>query len=288
VLNDVEPLPVHKVARRTDTHWHHVRVRSIERGELNDPFAVRRVWTWRERQTEPVEEWLVIRREAKNRYNYSLSNAPVDTSIERLAWLKCQRYFVERANQDAKSEAGWDELVARKYRGWEHHLALVVLAVWFAALTKWEWACEIIRDPALGPTACCPSAASTLDGQHPPAVACCWSLAAAHTRAGNRTRRRAFRQSHSFACQSAEAPKTGDRTGLCTTIMCHCQINLTLNYLRVPFPYKRLIRTTNLLERFFREFRSRADEIGCFGSQAQAETLFYLILQREKAKHAVA
>lgn len=66
------------------------------------------------------------------------------------------------------------------------------------------------------------------------------------------------------------------------------KFDLTLNYLRVPFPRKRLIRTTNLLERFFREFGSRADEIGCFGSQTQAETLFYLILEREKAKHAVA
>ena len=64
--------------------------------------------------------------------------------------------------------------------------------------------------------------------------------------------------------------------------------DLTLNYLRVSFPHKRMIRTTNLLERFFREFRSRADEIGCFGSQAQAETLFYLILRRDKAKRAVA
>ena len=64
--------------------------------------------------------------------------------------------------------------------------------------------------------------------------------------------------------------------------------NLTLNYLRVPFPHKHLISTTNLLERFFREFRSRTDEIGCFAAQEQAETLFYLILQREKAKHAVA
>lgn len=63
--------------------------------------------------------------------------------------------------------------------------------------------------------------------------------------------------------------------------------DLTLNYLRVPFPHKKLIRTTNLLERFFREFRNRADEIGCFGSQAQAETLFYLVMKREKAKHAV-
>jgi SRSO17 transposase len=149
VLNGVQPCPVQRVARRDDTTWARVRVRSIERGELNDPFAVRRVWILRDEQTEPVEEWLVIRHEAKNRYNYSLSNAPVDASTEDLAWLKCQRYFVERANQDAKSEAGWDELEARKYRAWEHHLALVILAVWFAAQTKWEWALTVNRDPAL-------------------------------------------------------------------------------------------------------------------------------------------
>ena len=64
--------------------------------------------------------------------------------------------------------------------------------------------------------------------------------------------------------------------------------DLTLTYRRLPFPQPRLIRTTNLLERFFREFRRRADELGCFGSPAQAETLLYLIMQREKAKHTVA
>ena len=149
VRNDVKPYKVHQVARRADTIWKRVRVRPIERGELNDPFAVRRVWTLREGEPEPVEEWLVIRREAKNRYNYSLSNAPADASSGYLAWLKCQRYFVERANQDAKSEAGWDELEARKYRGWEHHLALVILAVWFAAQTKWEWAQKYVRDVSL-------------------------------------------------------------------------------------------------------------------------------------------
>jgi len=36
----------------------------------------------------------VIRREPRNPYNYSLSNATVDASTEDLAWLKCQRYFV--------------------------------------------------------------------------------------------------------------------------------------------------------------------------------------------------
>jgi SRSO17 transposase len=149
VLNGVKPSQVHQVARCTDTNWERICVRPIERGELNDPFAMRRVWTLREGKTEPVEEWLVIRREAKNRSTYSLSNAPTHVSSQYLAWLKCQRYFVERANQDAKSEAGWDELEARKYRGWEHHLALIILAVWFVAQTKWEWAQKYVRDLSL-------------------------------------------------------------------------------------------------------------------------------------------
>jgi predicted Co/Zn/Cd cation transporter (cation efflux family) len=76
-------------------------------------------------------------------------NASCDTSLEQLAWWKCQRYFIERSNQDAKSELGWDELQAQKYRAWEHHLALTVLASWFVAQTKYEWARNYVRDPAL-------------------------------------------------------------------------------------------------------------------------------------------
>jgi len=148
VINGVKATTVQRAARRSDTHWVEVHVRPLERGELRAPFAARRVWTLREGQTEPVAEWLVVRQE-NSKYNYSLSNAPGDTSLEALAWLKCQRYFVERANQDAKSEAGWDELRARKYRGWEHHLALTILAVWFVAQTKWAWAHAALRDPTL-------------------------------------------------------------------------------------------------------------------------------------------
>jgi SRSO17 transposase len=149
VLNSVKPFKAYQVAQLVDTIWEQIRLRPIERGELDDPFTARRVWTLREDQTEPVEEWLVIRREAKNRHNYSLSNAPANASLAHLAWLKCQRYFVERANQDAKSEAGWDELQAQKYRGWEHHLALVILATWFVAQIKWEWSHKYTRDPSL-------------------------------------------------------------------------------------------------------------------------------------------
>jgi SRSO17 transposase len=147
VLSAAPPVPAHQVAQRTETPFHRFRVRSTERGELDDPFAMRRVWTIRDDHV--AEEWLVIRHEYGQRYTYALSNAPADTLHERLAWLKCVRHFVERANQDAKSETGWDELQARKYRAWEHHLALTILATWFIAQTKLDWANTYARDARL-------------------------------------------------------------------------------------------------------------------------------------------
>ncbi len=61
----------------------------------------------------------------------------------------CQRYFTERAFQDAKEELDWDEFQAMKYRAWEHHRALTALAPWFVAETKLEWRTKYARDPEL-------------------------------------------------------------------------------------------------------------------------------------------
>ena len=132
---------------RDVVNWQRLRIRATERGELSERFAACRVWTVH--QGQAVEEWLVMREEAKDRYSYALCNATSDTSLEQLAEWKCQRYFIERSNQDAKSELGWNELQAQKYRAWEHHLALTVLASWFVAQTKLEWARDYPRDPAL-------------------------------------------------------------------------------------------------------------------------------------------
>lgn len=46
-----------------------------------------------------------------------------------------------------------------------------------------------------------------------------------------------------------------------------------------------IIRTTNLLERFFRHFRTKSDEIGAFPNQQSCLTLFFMVLQIEHAKH---
>jgi SRSO17 transposase len=147
VLSPEKPLTVAQVARCSDTEWAWVRVRSCERGELIAKFAVRLVWTLRD--GAPTEEWLVVRRESDGDCKYALSNAHAETPLEELAWMQTQRYFVERAIQDAKSEIGWDELQAQKLRAWEHHLALTILASWFVTQTKLEWEQQFPRDPEL-------------------------------------------------------------------------------------------------------------------------------------------
>jgi hypothetical protein len=82
-----------------------------------------------------TEEILVIRRENEGSLSFALSNG---LSIEQptLALWRSQRYFVERTIQDTKSELGWDELQAVKYRAYMHTLALCAMALVFMADIK--------------------------------------------------------------------------------------------------------------------------------------------------------
>jgi SRSO17 transposase len=146
VLSDDQPVEVRSLVH--DMTLTPVRVRHTERGLLVYECAARPVWTVT-RKGALREEWLLVRREHDGNFSFSLSNAPVDTSLEQLAFWRSERYFAERTFQDAKTEAGWDELIARKYRAWMHHTALDALALWFVAETKLDWSLEYPRDPEL-------------------------------------------------------------------------------------------------------------------------------------------
>jgi SRSO17 transposase len=131
----------------SQTEWHTLTLRPTERGILATDFARWRVWTVRT-DGSVRKEWLLIRRD-KKKATYSLSNASPRTSLFTMAQRKSQRYFIERSNQDAKSELGWDEFQAIKYNAWEHHLALTIMASWFITQTRLDWAQEHEQDPQL-------------------------------------------------------------------------------------------------------------------------------------------
>jgi putative transposase len=62
-------------------------------------------------------------------------------------------------------------------------------------------------------------------------------------------------------------------------------IELSLTFYQFDVALHVRIRSTNLLERFFREFRTKADEIGAFPNELTCLTLFHLIVTRDHAKH---
>lgn len=147
VLNQVKPVEVRRLV--SNTVLQPIEIRHTERGLLIDQAAARRIWTITD-DGLVRQEWLFIWRGPDDkRARFSLSNAASDTSLQTLAWWRALRYFAERIFQDSKSEAGWDELVARKYRAWIHHTALDALALWFAATIKLDWSQAHPRDPTL-------------------------------------------------------------------------------------------------------------------------------------------
>lgn len=139
---------VKEIAQNPNTLWQCLVLRPDERGILEADFAACPVWMVRA-DGRVVADTLLLRRESKGHVTYSLTNAPPETCLLTLAQRKSQRYFIERSNQDAKSEFAWDEFQAIKYRAWEHHLAFTILASWFIAETRLDWQIEHPRDPAL-------------------------------------------------------------------------------------------------------------------------------------------
>jgi hypothetical protein len=65
-----------------------------------------RVWSYQGGDERPYLWHLVVTRQP-NRLKFSLSNAAPGTTPERLAYMQGQRYFVERALQDASSKVGF-------------------------------------------------------------------------------------------------------------------------------------------------------------------------------------
>lgn len=126
--------------------WQTIRLRASERGYLEAKFARIRIWMKYDEGFR--QEWLLIRQDPVQ-VTYALSNAPETIDLETMAWRKTHRYLIERSNEDAKDEFGWDEFQTRKYSAWYHQLAFTILASWFVAESRLDWLQRYAQDPEL-------------------------------------------------------------------------------------------------------------------------------------------
>jgi SRSO17 transposase len=114
------------------TAWQEVTTREGTRGAIRYEVLHARVWIDAGRKQAPRQWHLLVRREidTPRKIKYTLSNASADMPLEKLSYIQGQRYWVERALQDAKSP-GLGDYQVRGWLGWNHHMAIVLMAMLF-------------------------------------------------------------------------------------------------------------------------------------------------------------
>jgi len=143
------------VAEQPKSAWKKQFVRSTTQEDLIAQVLHREVWLWDGKEPRAHKWHLIVTLtpSSRGKLKFSLSNAPSDTPLSRLVFMQAQRYWIERAFEDAKSEAGMNEYQVRGWRAWHHHMAMVMLAQLFMLETRLKFkddhpllSCYDIRD----------------------------------------------------------------------------------------------------------------------------------------------
>ena len=115
-----------------DFFWYRRTVSEGTKGPIEYEFTKRRVTIARDGLPDK-EVWLVIKRNVgpERVYRFSISNAPLSTKLSTFVWLSGMRWPVEQCFEEMKTELGMDHYEVRKYRGWNHHMQVTMLAHFF-------------------------------------------------------------------------------------------------------------------------------------------------------------
>lgn len=118
------------------------------KGPCEYEFARLRVIENQHKRPGPAA-WLMDRRPLgcgdPKEFKYFLSNAPKTASLASLARVGCLRWTIAEDFELAKGELGLDHYEVMRYRGWYHHITLVLLALAFLKSVQCGWGKKGIR-----------------------------------------------------------------------------------------------------------------------------------------------
>lgn len=137
----VQGLTVEKwVEQQHKALWKPVTVRQSTKGELVFDYLHTTVWIKSSHERTFRVVHLIVRRNVgtKDDLKFSVANAPEIITLEKLAYMQGQRFWIERAFEDSKGSLGMADYQLRKWRGWHHHMALTLLAHLFLLRERFE------------------------------------------------------------------------------------------------------------------------------------------------------
>jgi SRSO17 transposase len=114
-----------------DEQWHRQVIQEGSQGPQVAEFAFRRVVVVRDDLPGP-EVWLVLRRSLTDgELKTYLCNAPTEVAHQQLVRTSGMRWPIEQCFEVGKQELGMGDYEVRSWRGWHHHMTLVLLGLAF-------------------------------------------------------------------------------------------------------------------------------------------------------------
>jgi SRSO17 transposase len=126
------PVGVADLAAGLPPHaWQPATIQEGSQGPQIAEFAMQRVIAVRDGLPGP-ELWLVLRRSLTDgELKTYLSNAPAEIASARLVRTSGMRWPIENCFETGKQELGMGDYEVRSWRGWHHHMTMVILAMAF-------------------------------------------------------------------------------------------------------------------------------------------------------------
>ncbi len=125
-----------------DDEFKEVAFRQGDKGNVCGRFWMTKVWHWDKDEDKARKRLLIVRKDADGSIKYSLTNLPEDKPLKYYAKVQGQRYWIEHAFHESKSQLGMAQYQVRVWEGWHHHMALVCMALLFVGKYQTEVADE--------------------------------------------------------------------------------------------------------------------------------------------------
>ena len=110
-----------------------IDIRQGTKGPIKSKIAVVNIYTWDGQSADSKQRQLLIRisetANGNEEIKYALCNAKSGQyTSKQIAQMQAQRYFVERAFQESKTDIGMSEYQVRGWKAWHHHMAMCMMA----------------------------------------------------------------------------------------------------------------------------------------------------------------
>lgn len=130
--------------------WRQRTIKEGSKGPLVADFAAMRMIAIRDGLPGP-EVWVVLRRNLlTGELKTYLSNAPTTLSLATLVRQSGMRWPIETCFEEGKQALGMGDYEVRSWRGWHHHMTLVILAHFFLVRMRLRLKKSAGLDPAPG------------------------------------------------------------------------------------------------------------------------------------------